>query len=116
MTSFFDYILAHPVILIVTGTIVFALILFYLLKGFFKIILVSILIILAGLIGYHYYEAGGNFNERMKSALLETKEQIASYVGKGKDAILRGKKMIEPEERTGGKESQKRQKSKLEDV
>lgn len=108
--------LFHPVVLAILG-IALVVFVFYLLKSFVKIVLISILVIFFSIIGYHYYHAEGKFNDRMRESLMGTKGQIGRWIDKGKEAAFWGKKIFDQRK---GNESEKREppkkKSHLEDV
>jgi uncharacterized membrane protein len=91
--NFWHY-LNDPVVSGIIG-ILFLLFLLYLIKSFFKFVMISILIIFFSLVGYHYFHAEGNFNERMRDALMGTKGQIGRLADKGKQAVFWGKKIID---------------------
>ena len=97
MNSFIDF-LSHPVVLIIIGIVVLA-ILFYLIKTFLKVVVVSVLILFCSVIGYHYYHAEGKFNERMRQSLLETKMQVGGWIDKGKGIVCWGKKKLDRNEK-----------------
>lgn len=115
MSSLIEFLL-HPVALAILG-IVLVVALFYLLKSFLKIVIVSILVVFFSVAGYHYYHAEGKFNDRMRDALVGTKAQIESWIDKGKEAASWGKKMLDQRKDRGSRrEEPSGKKSRLQEV
>lgn len=115
MSTLIDF-LFHPIVLTILG-IALVVAVFYLLKSFMKIVIVSILVIFFSVVGYHYFHAEGKFNDRMRDALMGTKAQIGSWIGKGKEAAFWGKKLFDQSKRQEPrKEEPSGEKSRLQDV
>ncbi len=92
MDSFLNF-LFHPATLAILCLLLLVL-MYYLVKTFFRIVVIAILVIFFGLAGYHYYRAEGNFNQRLRTSLLETKGQVGGWIDHGKAWLYWGKKKI----------------------
>ena len=93
MEGLTHYLSNHPgavVGLIVVG----ALLLFFIVKQFFKMAIYATIILL-GLAGYFYYKGTSSFREAVEKGTIQTKElyqQVKGIYEKGKDIIDKGKK------------------------
>jgi ABC-type transport system involved in cytochrome bd biosynthesis fused ATPase/permease subunit len=86
METFYDYLAHYPVVQIVIA-ILFILLFLFLLKKFFKMALVTILVIFMTLMGYYFLTSSGKLDEKVKSALDKTKQQTERVMDKGKSLI-----------------------------
>ncbi|MFB3925728.1 MAG: hypothetical protein ACE14T_06705 [Syntrophales bacterium] len=101
MDAIIQYLSAHPFVMIIAG-IVLLVVFLYMLKSFFKFVVIGILILLLAMIGYHYFTAEGKFEERIRRALVKTKDQAGEVVEKGKGALAEhGKKLTKSLDREG---------------
>ncbi|MDD2672123.1 MAG: hypothetical protein PHG91_12860 [Syntrophales bacterium] len=95
MDEIIGYLSAHPVIAIIIGIIVLIGFLF-LLKTFFRLAIVSAVILIIAFTAWHYFSSSGKFDTRMKSAIEKTKSQARGAAEKSKDFIVeKGKKFSE---------------------
>ena len=97
MNAALDF-LSHPVVLTILG-VVAIIILFFIFRSLFKFVVICLLLLVLGVVGYHFYHAEGKFNERMRDSLLKSKGQIEQWVEKGKMGLSRGKDAIEEKEK-----------------
>lgn len=86
MEAFYDYLTRYPVLQLVVA-ILFILLLLFLLKKFFKMALITILVIFMTLMGYYFLTSSGKLDEKVKSALDKTKQQTERVMDKGKSLI-----------------------------
>lgn len=86
MEAFYDYLARYPVVQLVVA-ILFILLFLFLLKKFFKMALLTILVIFMTLLGYYFLTSSGKIDEKVKSALDKTKQQTERVMDKGKSFI-----------------------------
>lgn len=86
MEAFYEYLTRYPVVQLVIA-ILFILLLLFLLKKFFKMALITVLVIFMTLLGYYFLTSSGKFDEKVKSALDKTKQQTEKVMDKGKSLI-----------------------------
>lgn len=86
MEAFYDYLARYPVVQIVV-VILFILLFLFLLKKFFKMALITVLVIFMTLMGYYFLTSSGKLDEKVKSALDKTKQQTERVMDKGKSLI-----------------------------
>lgn len=86
MEAFFDYLARYPVVQLVIAILIILLFLF-LLKKFFKMALITVLVIFMTLMGYYFLTSSGKLDQKVKTALEKTKEQTERVVDKGKSLI-----------------------------
>ncbi len=86
MEAFYDYLARYPVVQLVIA-ILFVLLLLFLLKKFFKMALITVLVIFMTLMGYYFLTSSGKLDEKVKSALDKTKQQTERVMDKGKSLI-----------------------------
>ena len=86
MEAFYEYLARYPVVQLVLAILLILLFLF-LLKKFFKMALVTVLVIFMTLMGYYFLTSSGKLDQKVKSALEKTKEQTDRVMDKGKSFI-----------------------------
>ncbi|GEM_PF-1753672 len=86
MEAFYDYLARYPVVQLVIA-ILFILLFLFLLKKFFKMALITVLVIFMTLLGYYFLTSSGKLDEKVKSALDKTKQQTERVMDKGKSLI-----------------------------
>jgi uncharacterized membrane protein len=86
MEAFYDYLARYPVLQLVVA-ILFILLFLFLLKKFFKMALITVLVIIMTLLGYYFVTSSGKLEDRAKSALDKTKQQTERVMDRGKSLI-----------------------------
>ncbi len=86
MEAFFDYLARYPVVQIVVA-ILFILFFLFILKKFFKMAILTILVVGMTLLGFYFFTSSGKFDEKVKSAIDKTKKQTERVVDSGKEFI-----------------------------
>ncbi len=79
----------YPALQLLVG-VLFVLLFFFLIKKFFKMALVTVLIILLGLMGYFFLTSKGSVDQKMKSAFEKTKSKTTGVIESGKDLVKEG--------------------------
>lgn len=93
MDSFVNYILSHPIALIILAVVTLLLV-YFVVKGLLKLMLITGLVLIA-LCGYYYYKAPDEFPGNLREMASQVGDHGEGMIESGKKIIEKGKTLVD---------------------